>query len=348
MKTRLAFELLMVICGACIGYVGDANISTSETPIAPTPIREPIAHNLDTLSQEFAAAVRERVDFQSIGSLPPETLNLSRFATVEQWCRDLSHEQLIAALGAAKQCEDRRLSGYIIRACLNRLPAPEAWNLLSHCPDYLREEVSREIAGRYGESDRGAAIDAIRRSKLVSQAMTQGCDAFWSWAEKEPERAAQWIGEKLADVNDRTFPEFFQQIYQGNSLESAKYIAQLLSKRMAAGDHRFDEAIEQLGYQWALTDAPGAFEWAKKLELGAVRNRTLRSIGDTAARLQKPQIAIAIADSLNSFQARADLYETVAEQMTKTDAAQAKTWANNIANPLLRAAIGRALDSVEK
>ena len=296
----------------------------------------------------MAETIRKAADFDSVAHLSPELLNLVRPEWIEARCATFSRDQLLAAFRQASLIEDTRLRDMILRACLHHLPPAESWELLAHCPQHIQFRLSRDIAVKYGPDHGGSAVDVILHSRGLVQPLIQARDAFESWAEKRPEEAAEWLGNKMKDDGDPLSYQLVREALQETHPAAAPALLKQVVEAIGRGDHRYDQSISDLAYRWALGDAEHALAWAESVQGDVLRERMLSGVGLGAANVGGDAIALRVADSMGSYRFREHIYAELAKSKADRDPASARTWAASIQNPLLRAKVSAVIEAFMK
>jgi hypothetical protein len=183
------------------------------------------------------------------------------------------------------------------------------------------------------ESDPAAA--AIRAARLSASAAR--VDAIKAvaivWANQDLPGAVEW-GRQLANETDQ------QIALTCIGFEAARtdpLAALTLAVELNANSER-DELIRHAAGEWAVTAADAAVEWARQIEEGELRNRTLAAITVAWAERDPWAAARLATEELEPGRLREDAVVSVVQRWAQQEPTDAAAWISTFEEGELQAA----------
>jgi hypothetical protein len=206
-------------------------------------------------------------------------------------------------------------------------PARNEARLLVPLEDDL--ESVRQLA----ESDpAAAAIWAARLS--AGPARVDGIKAVAiAWANRDLSGAVEW-GRQLPNESER------QMVLTCIGFEAARtdpLTALALAAELNANSER-DELIRHAAGEWAVTAAYAAVEWARQIEGGPLRNRTLAAITVAWAERDPRAAATLATEELEPGRLREDAVVSVVQRWVQQEPTAAAAWISTFEEGELQAA----------
>ena len=338
LKFACAF-LVGLLAGGLVAYVRDDTVpQITESKV--DAVKAPDSRISEQISESASPAILSKLTREESARLTADTLR--------DGCGSLGIAQLESFFRASLSLENGRLRDMALSVALqslSKLSPRKAWELMPFCPPYIRDSLAREIASHLGETEGGGAIGLILASKSLLQPIIQANDAFNAWSEKNPDAAAQWLGETMVAKHDHATSEWIDQFLQNAPSVVASRLLGEVVVAIERGDDRYSRHIDSLTFQWALEQPDAALTWAKSIGSGAIRDRMLRGAASGALESDGGEAKAMAAVEGASFHTREAITRQIAEKQAKENPEGARAWANSIQNPFWRAKAAAVVES---
>ncbi|MSU35074.1 MAG: hypothetical protein EXS36_08155 [Pedosphaera sp.] len=281
---------------------------------------------LDALSQAFQAwcgqdliAAEQWLQAQPAGEIRRKSLAEFVRAAVTQ-------DPALAAryLDSKASPEDRVEVGGFLAAQWGRLDpiAASAWvEGLPAGP--ARDRALSQLLNAEAETDPAGTIQKVLHLPASLQKNALGM-VFRAWQERDPDAAIAWLEQQpMSTLSEAISQDTLESLAERDPRSAARLLLSLSSLDRQVG------WIDNIVVRWAISDMPGAVEFASGLPDGTVKDKALRTVADWWSE-SDPKAALEFSVGLPDGEARRDILNNVVRIAASQGAQTAADWVQEL------------------
>lgn len=283
-------------------------------------------HSNDVLSQVFRAwcgrdliAAEHWLQAQPAGEIHRKSLAQFVRAAVVQ-------DPALAAryLDSKASPEDRVEVGGFLAAHWGRLDpiAASAWvEGLPAGP--ARDRALSQLLNAEAETDPAGTIQKVLQLPVSLQKNALG-PVFRAWQERDPDAAIAWLEQQpMSTLSEAISQDALESLAERDPRSATRLLLSLPSL------DRQVRWIDNIVVRWAISDLPGAVEFASGLPDGAVKDKALKVVAAGWAE-SDPKAALEFSVSLPDGEARRHILDNLVNIAARVDAQTAANWVQEL------------------